>query len=239
MVTRQPAEVPPAQIAALSPLLRQVLRSRLADDGTIDDLVQDCLTKLLGARERLSPDTLAGYAIITARNTATTHVRRAERHRRHLPRLVDPRRPEDPGDEVVRDEEVRALRAALRRLPADERDALVAHDAHDVDTAILAADARTTTGSVASRLNRTRGKLRVEYLLAVQNTTLPSPRCRPVLLAISNADRRRQTALGASRHLVDCPTCAALSPPLVERRRGALLLLSFPIIVHRLIGASR
>ena len=235
MVTRQPADVEPDHVVALTPLIRRVLRTRLADQDLVEDLTQDCLTQLLDARHRLSPDTLAGYAIITARNTAISHGRRHERRQRHLPRLIDLRAPDDPADEVVRSEEVAALRAALGRLPTPDLDALIAHDVHDVDNATLAADAKTTPGNVASRLNRTRGKLRVEYVLAAQGTSLPSPRCRAVLLALSNADQRRQTALAAGDHLAECATCATLSVPLVERRRSALLLLPVSIIISRLL----
>jgi hypothetical protein len=56
---------------------------------------------------------------------------------------------------------------------------------------------------------------------------LPTARCRPVLLALSAGDRRRQLALDAGGHLMQCPTCAELSRPLVERRRSIAMLLPF------------
>jgi hypothetical protein len=46
-----------------------------------------------------------------------------------------------------------------------------------------------------------------------------------VLLALSAGDRRRQLALDAGGHLMQCPTCASLSRPLVERRRSIAVLL--------------
>src|SRR3954452_930264 len=46
------------------------------------------------------------------------------------------------------------------------------------------------------------------------------PRCRPVLLAVSAGDRRRQAALRAGPHLSTCRTCAELSEPLLRRRRS-------------------
>jgi anti-sigma regulatory factor (Ser/Thr protein kinase) len=70
---------------------------------------------------------------------------------------------------------------------------------------------------VAAQLNRTRARLRVEYLLALEHSEPPSDRCRPVLFAISSGDRRRQREVGAARHLLECQLCARLSPPLTER----------------------
>lgn len=240
MRIREPADVRADQIVALTPLIRQVLRGRLNDDGHVEDLTQDCLTQLLDARERLSPDTLAGYAVITARNVATSYGRCQERSRRHLPHLVDLRVPDDPADGVVRSEEIGALRSALARLSNSERDALVAHDVLGVDTASLGAESQTAPGVVASRLHRTRAKLRVDYVVAMHGAIpLPSPRCRPVLVALSNADRRRQAALDAGEHLTSCSTCATLSIPLVERRRGALVLLPISFLVRGLLRPAR
>jgi anti-sigma regulatory factor (Ser/Thr protein kinase) len=56
-------------------------------------------------------------------------------------------------------------------------------------------------------------------LLALHDIEPPTPRCRPVLLALSSADRRRQREVDAARHLLECDVCAALSRPLLERGR--------------------
>jgi len=236
---RKPVGVGPDEIAALSPLIRQVLRTRVGDGEHVDDLVQTCVAKLIERRAGLSSDTLAGYAIVVARNAAATRSRELDRHRRQLPRLLDLRSPADPADEAARAEEVVALRQAISKLAPEDREALVAHDLDQVDTATLAARTATTPAGVASRLNRTRGRLRVEYLLAVQRTALPTRRCHPVLVALSTADHRRQHALHAARHLVECHTCAALSAPLIERRRGALVLLPLVVLADRLRPAER
>jgi len=57
----------------------------------------------------------------------------------------------------------------------------------------------------------------VEYLLALEQAEPPTDRCRPVLLALSSADRRRQREVEAARHLLECGLCARLSQPLLER----------------------
>jgi anti-sigma regulatory factor (Ser/Thr protein kinase) len=71
---------------------------------------------------------------------------------------------------------------------------------------------------VAAQLNRTRARLRVEYLLALDDVELPTDRCRAVLYALSGGDRRRQREVDAGRHLLECEVCARLSEPLLERR---------------------
>ena len=56
--------------------------------------------------------------------------------------------------------------AALARLSPAEREVLLAHEVAGTGTAELAAKRNTSPGAIAAQLNRTRAKLRVEYLLA-------------------------------------------------------------------------
>ena len=75
----------------------------------------------------------------------------------------------------------------------------------------------TTSGAVAAQLKRARARLRVEYLLALEQVEPPTDRCRAVLLALSGADRRRQREVDAAQHLLECELCARLSEPLLGR----------------------
>jgi serine/threonine-protein kinase RsbT len=61
--------------------------------------------------------------------------------------------------------------------------------------------------------------MRVEYVLALEQTEPPTDRCRAVLLALSSGDRRRQRAVDAGLHLLECDVCAELSQPLMQRGR--------------------
>ena len=131
--------------------------------------------------------------------------------------LVDHDTSERPEDGVLQHEEKAAVAAALARLAPGERDILLAHEVHGEDTATLAASERSTPGAIAARLSRTRAKLRVEYLLAHERAEPPTDRCRPVLLAFSAGDRRRQRELDAGGHLLSCDFCARLSGPLLDR----------------------
>jgi anti-sigma regulatory factor (Ser/Thr protein kinase) len=75
----------------------------------------------------------------------------------------------------------------------------------------------SSAGAVAAQLNRARARLRVEYLLALERAEPPTDRCRPVLLAVSGGDRRRQREVDAARHLLECELCSNLSGPLMQR----------------------
>jgi serine/threonine-protein kinase RsbT len=97
---------------------------------------------------------------------------------------------------------------------------LVAHEVEGRDTRQLADDLESTPGAVAAQLNRSRAKLRVEYLIEMGGEP-PGRACRPVLLALSAGDRRRQAEVDAGYHLLDCDFCAALSGPLFERSARA------------------
>jgi anti-sigma regulatory factor (Ser/Thr protein kinase) len=109
----------------------------------------------------------------------------------------------------------------LGKLPEQDREALVAHEVEGTDTITLAASRDSTPGAVAAQLSRARARLRVEYLLELEQAEPPTARCRPVLLALSAGDRRRQRDLDAGGHLLACTWCARLSEPLLDRRRTA------------------
>jgi RNA polymerase sigma factor (sigma-70 family) len=220
-----PATAGHEDILELEPLLRRVVAARVRDPDTVDDLVQEALARVIAVRARLDDEAVAPYAIVTARNLVTSLARAEERGRRHRPRLVDPSEPERPEDAALRREEADAVTTALAGLPEHEREAVVAHEVEGVDTATLAEARHSTPGAVGTQLARTRARLRLDYVLALRRVELPTARCRPVLLALSAADRRRQLALDAGGHLMECPTCASLSRPLVERRRSIAVLL--------------
>jgi RNA polymerase sigma factor (sigma-70 family) len=206
-----------AEILALLAPLRRFALSRLDDPHDADDVVQETLTRVLAARGRLEDETLTAYAFVVAKNLIAGLYREADLERRHAGRLVDRHEPPQPDHVVLAVEDRRALATALQDLPQPQREQLVEHVVHEVPVTDLAGE--TGAGAVAAQLARTRARLRLDYLLALRGVTLPTPRCRPVLLAVSAGDRRRQAALRAGDHLTTCQTCAGLSDPLVQRRR--------------------
>lgn len=211
-------------VAAAEPVIRRVVAARAANPADIDDLVQDCLERLLAARGRLDPEAVLPFAIVTARNLVSSNARNAARRAMGAPRIADVRQPDRPEDVVLARESRAAMTVALDRLTPEERSDVLAY--YD-NRSIPAGDAAQSRGALRVRMSRTRAKLRLEYLLAYRHLELRSPLCRRVLLAISSGDTRRQRELDAGQHLLSCDFCATLSEPL-DRRSIALTAISIP-----------
>ncbi|SOC57247.1 sigma-70 family RNA polymerase sigma factor [Ornithinimicrobium cerasi] len=216
------AGVPPepgdaAEVEALIPLLRRVVGARVGGHPAAEDLVQETLVRVLAARDRVTPGMLEAYAIATAKNVVASMWRTADRATRNQHRLHDPVEPEKADELLVASEEARAMSTALDRLHTSDRQLLLAHDVGGRATRSLAEETDSTAGAVAAQLKRTRARLRVEYLLALEQVEPPTDKCRAVLLALSGADRRRQGELDAARHLLECDVCDRLSGPLLGR----------------------
>jgi DNA-directed RNA polymerase specialized sigma24 family protein len=223
-----------AQVAALAPALRRYAVARHVEAGDIDDLVQETLTRLLEVRSRLDLATLFAYALAVLTNLDRSKRRGDDMALRHRHRLLDLDGPTSADDEVVQQEQQAALRHALDGLPLEVRQLLLAHYVTDTDPTT------STSGAQAARLARARAKLRLEYLLALRRVTLPQQRCRPVLLAISERNARRQTELGAGGHIASCPVCMPLVDPLLRRDSrlfGLWPLLGLGAVVRKAFGA--
>lgn len=198
-------------------MVRRIISARVADRTTADDLVQETLVRVLAAAGRVEPGMLEPYAIVTARNVVVSMWQEQDRHRRNQHRVVDLRPPDAPDEDLLAGEDRAAVAKALERLSERERNTLLAHEVSGQDTRSLAAELGSTAGAVAAQLNRSRARLRVEYLLALEHIQPPTDRCRPVLFAISSGDRRRQREVDAARHLLECDVCSQLSQPLMVR----------------------
>ena len=227
------------EIAALLPLVRRIVASRVSDPATVDDLVQETLTRVLAAAGRIESGMLEPYAIVTARNVVTSLWREQDRQRRNQHRVVDLRPSDSPDEGMLAREDRDAVSTALARLSERERATLLAHEVAGQDTRSLAAELGSTAGAVAAQLNRTRARLRVEYLLALEQADPPTDRCRPVLLALSGGDRRRQREIDAARHLLECEFCAGMSEPLMDRGRSREDEIRVPVRVDADVVAAR
>ena len=142
------AQTPDEQsITELLPLVRRVVAAKVRDSQLVDDLVQETLLRVMAARSRVEADTLAPYATVTARNLVASLARSDDRARRMAHLLADDDHAERPEDEVIRQEQKAAMKAALARLNPAEREMLLAHEVHGQDTATLAAGRRLHPGS--------------------------------------------------------------------------------------------
>jgi serine/threonine-protein kinase RsbT len=226
-------------VAALMPMVRRIVLSRVGAHPAADDLIQETLVRVLAAQPRIEPGMLEPYAIVTARNVIATMWRNDGRRDRNLHKVVDLDVPEEPAEALLAAEEQAAIAQALDRLEARERETLLAHEVAGQDTRSLAARTGSTAGAVAAQLNRTRARLRVEYLLALEQTEPPTERCRPVLLALSSGDRRRQREVDAAGHVLTCDLCARLSEPLTARGQSRDDVVRIPITRDADIVAAR
>ena len=215
---RRRAALSDAALRDLDTSVRRYVAALLTDRHDIDDVVQETMTRVLTAQRRLDGSSVTGYAIVVARNLVRDQQRAAARHRRNERDLYDDRAARRPDEVVLDAEEHRALRAAFAELTPAHRDLLLAHDVEGRPLGDLAGSGGTA--ALAARLSRTRAALRVDYLIARRRDPLPTARCRPVLLALSSGDKRRQDILRAGSHLLSCPACAELAPALVQRRRS-------------------
>jgi serine/threonine-protein kinase RsbT len=216
-----------------------VVRARIDDPVLADDLVQETVARVLAAGHRVDPALLEPYAIVTARNVIASHWREQDRRRRNEHRMLDPQT-DVPADEgILAEADRRAVAEALATLPEAERRTLLAHEVAGQDTRSLAAERGSTAGAVAAQLNRTRARVRVEYLLAIEDVEPPTARCRPVLYAVSSGDRRRQREVDAEQHLLECDLCARLSHPLAERGQARDDRVRVPISVDADVVSAR
>ena len=206
-----------SDVEALIPIVRRIIRARVSDPTVAEDLIQETLVRVLAKAHRIAPSMLEPYAIVTSRNVVRSLWTERDRHRRNQHRVLELDGGDAPDEQLLKNVDTQAVSEALTRLSERERATLLAHEVLGRDTRSLATDLSSTPGAVAAQLNRTRARLRVEYLLALHGLEPSSDRCRPVLLSLSAADRRRQAEVGAPRHLLECAVCATLSEPLLER----------------------
>ena len=211
----------PDELLEIRTIVRRVVASRVRDPHLVDDLVQETLTKVLAAWDRIDPQTAVPYAITTARNVVASTWRQVDTTGRNLHRVVDLLPADRPEDAVLDREASDAVATALTHLSERDRALLLAHDVEGRELADLAREASSSPGALAAQLKRTRARLRVEYLLAMDHTEPPTAQCRPVLLALSGGDRRRQRELDVGGHLLACSWCAELSRPLAGRSDDA------------------
>ncbi len=98
----------------------------VGDDGSAQDIVQDVFVELWSHPDRYDPavGSLRSYLMVLARHRAVdtlrSELRRIARQQRHY-RLTGDQAPQSPGEEVLTADVAAAVRAAIQRLPAAQR----------------------------------------------------------------------------------------------------------------------
>lgn len=130
---------PQEPIVDLVPVVRRVVAARVADHALREDIVQETLARVMASRSRIEHDSLVPYAVVTARNLIASTVKQAQSVRRVAHLLVEDDLEPRPDDGLLRREQAAMMETAMARLPAAERDVLLAHEVEGLDTATLAA----------------------------------------------------------------------------------------------------
>ena len=143
------------------------------DPDRAADATQDALLHAFRAIASYRGGVFRSWLLRITANASYDVLRRAQR--RPTTQLPDPGEGEaelpdygahDPGYHAERGEMFRVLEAALRRLPEDQRTAIVLCDVYGMDYDEVAAATDAALGTVKSRLHR--GRLRLRELLSEQ-----------------------------------------------------------------------
>jgi len=215
-------------VDTLLPILRRVVGARVSNQADAEDLVQEALARTLQHRDSIEEGMVEPYAISTARNLVATMWRTNARQRSNAHRLLEPDDGLAPDERLLAGEEQQAMARALGEFTKDERALLFAHETEGLGLATLARQRGTSAGALAARSHRLRARLRAEYLVALEDEP-PSDRCRPVLVAFSVRDRRRQREADAEMHLLECDFCARVVQPLLERDEQRASEIRIPV----------
>ena len=146
------------EVVGLIPALRAFAWSLSHNGSDADDLVQDTLIKAWTNREKFEPGTnLRAWLFTILRNTYYTTVARRRREVRdetgeYAGRL---RTPATQDWSIA----VRALQAALQKLPAEHREALILVGAAGLSYEEVAEICGCALGTIKSRVSRARARL--------------------------------------------------------------------------------
>lgn len=148
-------------VQPLIPGLRRYARTMLRDASTADDLVQDCLERVVGRwHQRRAEGDVATWTYTILHNLAINHLRGAKRRGPHVPL-------DDSEDTALSrpPEQENALRYrdvvhAMQALPDDQRSVLLLVSVEDMSYAEAAKVLDVPIGTVMSRLARARERLR-------------------------------------------------------------------------------
>lgn len=169
-----------AQVEPMVPALRRYARALLRDADLADDIVQDCLERVVKRwdQRRRDEDTRQ-WVFAIAHNLAMDHLRQQARRGLHIAiDDVDERDMAQPAPQegVVRGHEVLRL---LDALPAEQRSVILLVSVEDLSYAEAAQALDIPIGTVMSRLAR--GRERLLRLMEGEPVPRPEPGSQPAL----------------------------------------------------------
>jgi RNA polymerase sigma-70 factor (ECF subfamily) len=176
-----------SDLIALIPPLRAFAISLTGKVDRADDLVQETLMKAWANRSSFEPGTkLKAWLFTILRNEFYTVFRKRRREVEDADGVIAANvgvHPEQDGHMDLTD-----MQAALKRLPVDQREALLLVSASDMSYEEAAAICGVAVGTIKSRVNRARGKL-AELLHLNEGAEFgPEPGVKAALMVKSSAD---------------------------------------------------
>ncbi|MEZ0244377.1 MAG: RNA polymerase sigma factor [Sphingomonas sp.] len=142
------------------PALARVAASYEADRALQEDLLQDILFAVHRALPALVDATrLAPFVFRIAHNRGVSHVVRESGTKRRARAADEPEPPPDPERQLIAEDRVRRLAAAVRRLPLPYRQVMTLL-LEEMSHAEIAETLGLTATNVAVRVNRAKAQLR-------------------------------------------------------------------------------
>lgn len=149
-----------SQLEPMIPALRRYARGLLHDAVAADDLVQDCLERVVAHWNRRRSEDARAWVFTILHNLAINRLRQISRRGRNV--AID-----DIGEDQLahratqEDDLARAeIMSALRQLPEEQRSVLLLVSVEDLSYAQVAEVLAIPIGTVMSRLSRGREHLR-------------------------------------------------------------------------------
>ncbi len=148
------------QVEPMIPALRRYARGLLRDVEVADDIVQDCLERVVLNWNRRREENPRPWVFAILHNLAVNRLRQDARRGASLP-IEDA--PESVGSRAATQEDTiygKEVMAAIDRLPPDHRSILLLVSVEDLSYAEAAKILEIPLGTVMSRLSRAREQLR-------------------------------------------------------------------------------
>lgn len=163
--TRDPRAVALLFERYADPVYRYAL-ARSGSSAVADDVVGETFLAVLETLERFDPlrGSFAAWLFTIAARRVSDHARRERRFWRAVTRhWSPPPAPDDDAlDQLVRREDAARLRAALARLPADERELVLLRYAAGLTSAQIGELLGLSAGATRMRLSRVRERLALD-----------------------------------------------------------------------------
>lgn len=156
---RAPRRLEPERLVDHLPRLYRAARAWTSSREEAEDLVQETFARVLSRPRLVRGEGELGYLLRALRNTLISQRRAAGRRPTTAPLIEDAdvgARPEDDPAEAV---EIREVHGAIRELPDEFRDALVAVDVAGLSYREAARALGVREGTLTSRLFRARDRV--------------------------------------------------------------------------------